>query len=85
MLYSIGDVKDWQALKQGQFVNHQHQFNLEKALDEVKNIVNFHLKSHNKSIKLIFDPNFYNDCPKNEEFVSLVQMEQITTLLDEID
>ena len=61
MLYSIDDVKDWQALKYGQFANNKHQFNLQEALDEINNIVNFYLKSHNKSITFIFDPNFEND------------------------
>jgi len=72
MLYSIGDVKDWQALKQGQFATNKHAFNLDQALDEIKSIVNFHLRSHNKSITFIFDPNFSNNPNKNEVFFELV-------------
>jgi len=58
MLYSIGDVKDWQALNQGNFANNQHPFNLDEALTEIKTIVNFHLKSHTKPIKFVCDSNF---------------------------
>jgi len=58
MLYSIGDMKDWQALNQGNFANNMHPFNLDEALTQIKTIVNFHLKSHIKSITFIFDPNF---------------------------
>ena len=72
MLHSIGDVKDWQALKQGQFASNKHPFNMEEALDEIKSIVNFHLRSHNKSITFIFDPNFENNGNKKEVFVELV-------------
>jgi hypothetical protein len=43
MLYSIGDVKDWQALKQGQLIGKRQGFNLEEALNEIKQLVNFHL------------------------------------------
>ena len=58
MLYSIGDVKDWQALKQGRFANNKHAFNLDEALNEINDIVNFHLKSHNKTITLILEAHF---------------------------
>ena len=77
MLYSIGDVKDWQALKHGRFAKNKHAFNLDDALDEINDIVNFHLKSNNKTIKFIFERNFSKDIDKNEVFVELVKIEQI--------
>lgn len=84
MLYSINDVKDWQALKHGQFSTARHAFKLDEALNEISQIVNFHLKSNQKMVTLIFEPNF-SKVPKNEVFVELVQLEKIQKLLDSID
>ena len=72
MLYSIRDIKDWQALKQGQIATNKHSFNLDEALEEIKSMANFHLRSHNKSITFIFDPNFSDSSNQNEIFVELM-------------
>ena len=76
MLYTIGDVKDWHALKLGQYVKNKQVFLLDEALEEINSVVNFNLKLSNKKIKFIFEPNF-SKVAKNDVFVELVQTEQI--------
>jgi len=48
-----------------------NEFKLEQALNNIKEIVNFRLKSSKKLFTLTFDPNFSNQL-KNEVFVELV-------------
>ena len=85
MLFSIDDVKDWQALKQGRFKKDRKVFNLEIALNEIKSSINFHVKSNKKKITFMFEPNFSKVPNKNDIFVELVQLEQIQNRLDELD
>jgi hypothetical protein len=44
---------------------------LDEALEEINTIVKFYMKSSNKNIKFIFEPNFSKES-KDDVFVELV-------------